>query len=100
MVMSIIEPSEKLPVATNACDAPAAMVADAGVMVIDCSVALETVTLSLPVTPMYVALMVAVPRASGDRPPLVPNWSDTAATPGADDTQVASCVRSWVVLSE
>jgi hypothetical protein len=47
----IIEPSESVPTAVKGCVANLAMVADGGLTVIELSVALDTVTASVPVTP-------------------------------------------------
>ena len=70
-----------------------------GVTAIDDSVAAVTVTSEKSKMRPMVAVMVAGPTARADTMPLLPPALDTEATEGADDTQVADAVRSWVESS-
>src|SRR2546423_15556096 len=84
-----------MPTAWKGCRVPMGRVAPAGVTWIDVSVAALTVRLADPLTPMYVALMVAVPGArpvTGPRPaPLLtsaPVMSDAVQAAGGPPVPV------------
>ena len=68
----------------------------------DTSVAGVTVSVVDPDILPDVAVIVVVPAAAGVASPLVLEPAELlmAATPAADEFQIASIVRSWVVLSE
>jgi hypothetical protein len=60
-VISVVLPSEKMPLAVNDCDWPVAMEAVAGVMTIDASCAAVTVAVAEPWVDPIVAVMVELP---------------------------------------
>ena len=71
-----------------------------GVTTIEVSTADVTVTVVVPDTPAKVALTVALPTALPDTTPWLGAVLLTAATDGAEETQVTNAVRFWVVPSE
>ena len=100
LVRSCVEPSVNVPVATNCWVIPAATLGFAGVIASDLSVALVTVSGALAeVIAPRVAVMLAVPTATAEAPPLVPAALLTVAVPSASDAQVTDVVKSWVELS-
>ena len=72
----------------------------AGSTVIDCNVALVTVSDVEPTTRPSVALMVVTPGATDVASPSVPAELLIAATPTSVDVQVTCVVRSWLDPSE
>ena len=93
-------PSEKVPVAVSCSELPWAMEGFVGVTTIEVSTADVTVTVVVPDTPAKVALTVALPTALPDTTPWLGAVLLTAATDGAEETQVTNAVRFWVVPSE
>ena len=88
--------SEKVPMAVNCCSVSRAMLGIVGLTAMDTSVALVTVNVALPEIRPDVAVMVALPAATGMANPFVP----TTVTRGFEVLQVTSVVRFCVVLSE
>jgi len=78
-----------MPVAVNCWVFPAAMLGLAGVTDMDDKVAAVTVRVAVPVFPLKVAVMVAVPAATAAASPLLP----IATTDEVDEFQV-----TWVVI--
>ena len=72
MVTSCVEPSLKVPIATNCCVEPAVTDAPAGVMAMDTSVPLLMVTLVVPVMPDAEAVTVSFPAFFARKIPLPP----------------------------
>ena len=60
-VISVVLPSEKIPLAVNDCDWPVAMEAAAGVITIDVSSAEDTVAIAVPWVEPMVAVIVELP---------------------------------------
>jgi hypothetical protein len=91
-----VELSEKVPVAVSCWVNPLAMLAVAGVTLIETSVAEVTVSVVLPDTPMKTAVTVVVPGiAPVIRPAeLPPETSD--ATAALDELHVTWDVKFWV----
>src|SRR5438552_2902082 len=87
-VMSSVVPSENVPVATSGALPETATFVGSGVIVIDASVADETVMSSVPETPPNEAVMVAVPPVEVVIRPLLPAASLTAAIDAADEVHV------------
>jgi hypothetical protein len=102
VVRSCVVLSEYVPVAVNCSVVPLTMLGLVGVTVIDTSVAGVTVSVVDPDILPHVAVIVVEPAAAEVASPLVlePAALLMAATPAADEFQVASVVRSCVVLSE
>jgi hypothetical protein len=95
-----VVPSEKSPVAMSCSLVPVAIEELGGVIVIAVSTADVTVTVVVPDTPPNVALIVALPAAVPVTTPRPGAVLLTAATDGAEETQVTNVVRFWVVPSE
>lgn len=91
-VMLCVELSEYVPVAVSCWVRPVARLTDAGVTLIDFSVAAVTVTVVLPDTPLKVAVTVVVPGAAAVTRPA----EATAATDALEELQVTCEVISWV----
>ena len=64
LLMSCDVPSSNLPSAVNCCCVPTSMDAVAGVTMMESSVALVTVSVHVPETPLMLALIVAEPAAT------------------------------------
>ena len=95
-----VVPSEKSPVAMSCSLVPSAIEELGGVIVIAVSTAAVTVTAVVPDTPPKVALIVALPTPLPVTRPRLGAVLLTAATDGAEETQVTNAVRFWVVPSE
>ena len=80
--------------------APSGTDGEAGVMVIDTSLAAVTSTLAEPVTVPSVAEMTAVPAPSAVTSPFEPAAFETKATVGVSDDQLTLAVMSAVDMSE
>ncbi len=93
-VRSAVEPSVYVPVATRVVVSPCGTRTIPGSTAIDTSVAVVTVSMALPDFPPYEAVMVVPPT-----PTVLPVAPAMVATPVADDVQVATPERSWVVAS-
>jgi hypothetical protein len=104
VVRSSVLPSLKSPVAVSCPVVPLAIVAvgTGGVVVtvIESRVAAMTVTGAEPDTPLRVALIETFPTATPNTSPgLGSPVLSTVAVPSADDVQLTSVVRSWVLPS-
>jgi hypothetical protein len=99
-VRSWNELSEKIPVAVNCCEVPAAMLGFVGATWIDTSVAEVTVSVVLPEIVPDIALMTVEPVATAVASPLEPLVLLTVATGIDEELQVTIAVMSWIVLSE
>ena len=93
-------PSEKVPVAVRCSGLRWAMEGFVGVTTIEVRTAEVTVTVVAPDTPAKVALIVALPTPLPVTSPWLGAVLLTAATDGAEETQVTNAVRFWVVPSE
>jgi hypothetical protein len=98
LLMSCDVPSSNLPSAVNCCCVPTSIEAVAGVTVIESSVALVTVNVADPETPLMLALIVAEPAATAFASPITP-LKFMVATEGADDFHVTCDVRSLLLPS-
>jgi hypothetical protein len=97
LVRFCVLPSEKVPVAVNCCVAPAAIEALVGVMAIELSVAVVTVsTTAFEVFPLIAAVMFDVPAPF----PVATPAALIVATVVLDDAHVAVLVRFCVLPSE
>jgi hypothetical protein len=96
VVMLAIEPLLYVPVAVNAWVDPSAMVAELGLISIDVSVAAETWTIVVSVSPLAVAVIVALPVLS---PVTMPAGEVvvTVATEVFEDDHTAVSVTSCIV---
>jgi hypothetical protein len=79
--------------------APTDTLVVAGVITMLASVALVTVSVALPESPLYVAVIVVVPAFSAVAWPRVVPASETCATVVVEEVQLASVVTSLVVPS-
>ena len=100
VVRSCVVLSEYVPVAVNCLVVPLTMLGLVGVTAMDTSVAGVTVNVVDPDILPDVAVIVVEPAAAEVASPLEPAALLMAATTAADEFQVASVVRSCVVLSE
>jgi hypothetical protein len=100
VVRSCVVLSENIPVAVNCWVVPRAMLGLVGVTSMETRNAGVTVRAVEPEMPPEVAVIVAVPTATGVALPLETAASLIAATDVADELQVTEAVRSCVVLSE
>ena len=96
-VMTAVELSEYVPVATNCWVSPAAIDGFTGVTAMLCNVAAVTVSTVEPLTPPSVALMLDVPTATPWARPVV---APIVAVPGIADAQLTEPVMTAVVASE
>lgn len=71
-----------------------------GVIATDSSVALVTVNFVVPLTLPDVAVIMVEPAATEVASPSEPAALLIVATPGVEELQVTTAVRSFVVLSE
>src|SRR5581483_1312346 len=94
-----VVPSEKVPVATSCVFAPARTEGMGGVIAMDTSDAVVTVTVAVPDEPMYCAVIVAPPGVNAESRPLLPAASLTDAVEFAEDVQVARAVTLRVLPS-
>lgn len=99
-VRSWLDPSEKVPTAVKARVLPKGSDVLAGVTEIEASVAPETVTGVVPMSPERLAVTVVVPLATAVPSPRVPTALDMVSREGSVEFQDAEAVTSWVVLSE
>jgi hypothetical protein len=101
-VRSCVVLSENVPVAVNCCVVPLTMLGLVGVTAMDASIAGVTVRVVNPDILPHVAVIVVEPADDEVASPLEvePIALLMAATSAADEFQVASAVRSCVVLSE
>ena len=99
-VISCVLLSEKVPVAVNCSVVLRAMPELAGVTAMDLSVAELTVRVVAPEVLPKVAVIVAVPAATGVTCPLEPAALLIAATDALDELHVTDAVISCVLLSE
>ncbi len=100
VVRSCVEPSEYVPVAVYESLVPAGVLALAGVTAIEVSATGVTISDVVPVTPDNSAPMFAVPVATLDARPALPEALLIVATFVASDDKVTRVVMSAVVLSE
>jgi hypothetical protein len=91
-VRTCVDLSLNVPVATNCCVVPLAMIGAAGVTVIAVNAALVTVNGVLPLTAPKVAVTVTAPTATAVALPVVL----TVATPVFEELQLTVDVMSWV----
>lgn len=89
-----VVPSEYLPVATSCWLVPFGNVRDDGLKLIESSAAGLTVRVVLPVTPLWVAVIVVVPCNRAVASPIVPVVMLMEATEGTEDDQLTVCVIS------
>ena len=99
-VMSCVEPSVYVPVASNCWVRPLAMLGLAGVSVMRSSTAAVTVSVVVPVRLPSVAVIDEVPCARVAAKPCEPDVLEIVATEVLADTQVTWLVRLAVELSE
>jgi hypothetical protein len=88
-----------VPVATNCCCVPLAIVGVAGVTAIDTSVAAVTVSVVLPLTAPLVAETTVVPSATALVRPFDPAALEIVAVAGVADAHVTVAVRFCFVAS-
>src|SRR5262249_24593679 len=96
LVKSVVEPSDKVPVAVSATGSRFGMFRLAGLTLSESSAAGLTVSAARPVTPAKVAVIVVLP---GARPVTTPVFR-MLATEGVAEAQVTRLVRSCVESSE
>jgi hypothetical protein len=95
VVTSRVLPSVSVAVAVNACDSPAAIVTEPGLIEIETIVAGVTLTLRLPEIAPRVAVTVLLPTPS----PVTSPVTFTVATDGEEDIHETVAERSCVLPS-
>jgi hypothetical protein len=100
VVMSLLVPSEKNPIAASCREVPVASNELGATILIAFKVAAVTVALVAAETPLMAAVIVAVPAPKPVSNPSLPVTLLTVATSGAEEIQLTDVVRSWVVPSE
>ena len=98
-VRSSVVVSLNVPIAVNCWVSPRGTVGVVGVTEIDSSTAPLTVKVDKPLTPLSVALIVAVPTATVVARPCDPTAFEIVALPGVSDDHATCVVRSRVVVS-
>jgi hypothetical protein len=95
-VMSLVVPSEKVPVAVNCCVSPRATIGLTGVTAIETTTAGFTINVAaFEVTPPKAAIMEAVPSPLAVASPCDPAALLMVAIAASDVVHVAKVVRSW-----
>ena len=101
LVIVWVVPSEYVPVAINDSTLPKEITGYAGVIVIDCKIALVTVrVMAVAVIPLKLALIFVVPVANVVAKPLLPAVLLIVAVAGVSELHVTLLVIFWVLLSE
>jgi hypothetical protein len=100
VVRSCVVPSEKFPVAVRSTVVALGRDGFGGLIVIEVRVAAVTVIDVVPETPVWVAVIVAVPTRVAVTSPSLFAALLTTALAALDEVQLIDWVRAWVVLSE